>query len=90
MEKISKEPKWKKKKAVFKDYLPLIRFPTMNLEDIATHVAPTGLLDEKQMLQLYQFCALRTDEEKEKFAIDFNTHKRSGQQKKAKKDGQKK
>jgi len=50
----------------------------MDLEDIATHVAPTGLLDEKQMLQLYQFCALRTDEEKEKFTIDFNTNRRSG------------
>lgn len=61
----------------------------MDLEDIATHVAPTGLLDEKQMLQLYQFCALRTDEEKEKFTIDFNTHKRSGQKKKVKKEGQK-
>jgi len=68
-----------KKKAVFKDYLPLIRFPSMDLEDIATHVAPTGLLDEKQMLQLYQFCALQTDEEKEKFTnIDFNTQRRSG------------
>jgi len=67
-----------KTKTVMKDYLNLIRFPSMDLEDIATHVAPTGLLDEKQMLQLYQFCALRTDEEKDKFQIDFNTQRRSG------------
>jgi len=67
-----------KLKEVLKDFLPLIRFPTMGLEDIATHVAPSGLLDEKQMLQLYQFCALRTDEEKEKFPIDFPTQARSG------------
>jgi len=67
-----------KTKAVMKDFISLIRFPSMDLEDIATHVAPTGLLDEKQMLQLYQFCALRTEEEKDKFPIDFNTQRRSG------------
>jgi hypothetical protein len=67
-----------KLKSVLKDYLPLIRFPSMDLEDIATHVATTGLLDEKQMLQLYQYCALKTEEEKEKFPIDFNTQRRSG------------
>jgi len=78
MAMILKEVKLKKKKAVFKDYLPLIRFPSMDLEDIATHVAPTGLLDEKQMLQLYQFCALQTEEAKEKFTIDFNIQRRSG------------
>jgi len=67
-----------KLKEVVKDYIQLIRFPTMGLEDIATHVAPSGLLDEKQMLLLYQFCALRTDEEKDKFTIDFATQPRSG------------
>jgi len=78
MAMILREAKLKKKKAVFKDYLPLVRFPSMDLEEIATHVAPTGLLDEKQMLQLYQFCALQTEEAKEKFTIDFNIQRRSG------------
>jgi len=67
-----------KLKEVLKDMITLIRFPTMDMEDIATHVAPTMLLDDKQMLSLYQFCALPSDEEKDKFSIEFPSKSRSG------------
>eukprot|EP00456_Euglypha_rotunda_P038401 TRINITY_DN2951_c0_g1_i25.p1 TRINITY_DN2951_c0_g1~~TRINITY_DN2951_c0_g1_i25.p1 ORF type:complete len:253 (-),score=51.33 TRINITY_DN2951_c0_g1_i25:37-795(-) len=60
-----------KLKVVLKDLITCIRFPTMDLDAIASHVAPTGLLDDKQMLSLYQYCALTSDEEREKFTISF-------------------
>jgi len=67
-----------KLKVVLKDLITCIRFPVMDLEDIASHVAPTGLLDDKQMLSLYQYCALTSDDEREKFSISFPIKPRQG------------
>jgi len=67
-----------KLKVILKDLITLIRFPVMDLEDIAAHVAPTNLLDDKQMLSLYSYCALTSDEERDKFTISFPTKPRQG------------
>jgi len=65
-------------KEILKDYVQYIRFPCMDLDEIAMHVGPANVLSEKQMLQLYSFCALETNEQKEKFHIDFPIQQRSG------------
>jgi len=64
---------------VIKDLLPLIRFPCMELEDIANTVGPSELLDEKQMLLLFSYCALSSEEERSKFSgLEFNNNPRTG------------
>jgi len=47
------------KKAVLEDVIVLIRFPTMQTEEIATKVTPTNLLDQKQVLDLFTYLAQR-------------------------------
>jgi hypothetical protein len=60
-----------------KDFLPHIRFPLMTMEDIVSLVQPTNLLDQKQLLELFQYVAL-SDDEKDKKKLDFNATPRSG------------
>jgi hypothetical protein len=43
---------------VLKALLPLIRFPVMNVADIAKHVSTSQLLDQKQLLELYNWVSL--------------------------------
>eukprot|EP00808_Paulinella_micropora_P022905 g81418.t1 len=45
-------------RVVLKDALPHIRFPTMDTGDIATVVAPSGLLPEDVVLQLFTYLGL--------------------------------
>eukprot|EP00808_Paulinella_micropora_P028869 g3426.t1 len=64
---------------VLKDVLPTIRFPTMTTEDIATLVAPVGVLSEVQILQLFTYIAASEDgrEPGEEIAM-FKTKPRTG------------
>jgi len=66
-----------KLKELMTPFLKHIRFPTMNMEDLATHVSGAKLIDEKVLLQLYQYCSL-TEDEKSKFDLPFPTALRSG------------
>jgi len=54
-------------KAVLKDLLQYIRFPTMEIEQIATIVGPSRLLPEENLLLLYQYLSIfgREDNDKE-------------------------
>lgn len=56
-------------KAKIADLIPLIRFPTMDVADIATTVAPSQLLDQKQLLELFKYVSM--PEGKERLAIEM-------------------
>jgi len=62
-----------------KPYIKHIRFPLMEMEDLATLVSELKLLSEKDMLQLYQYIA-QSEEEKSKSEseLPFNCNMRSG------------
>eukprot|EP00808_Paulinella_micropora_P015776 g58134.t1 len=61
-------------KEVLSDLLPEIRFAVMETDDIATHVAPSKLLDEALMLKLFQYSVLS---EREKDSFDFGELKKT-------------
>jgi len=43
------------RKTVLKDIIPLIRFPIMQMEDVATFVSPSGMLDSSQLLEIFTY-----------------------------------
>jgi len=65
-------------KAILKDFMPLIRFPTMDVSEIAGHVATSGLLEQNQLLDLFKFVSITDEKERERCEIGFNTHEREG------------
>jgi len=69
------ENKPENKKAILKDIIPLIRFPTMNMEDIATSVSPSGLLEASQLLEIFTYLG-QPDNKKPK--TQFPTQSRAG------------
>jgi len=64
---------------IMKPYIQDIRFPLMDMEDLATYVSGSKIVSEKDLLLLYQYCAM-TDEEKSKKETDlpFNCRMRAG------------
>jgi len=62
------------------DFIPLVRFPTMQLDEIAGHIAPSGVLAQEQLLELFKFVSLSDEKEKEEAAIKlgFPTKARAG------------
>jgi hypothetical protein len=65
-------------RAVMADVLPLIRFPTMELEDIAAHVATSGILSQDQLLELFKYVSITDVKERENTTVCFNAKPRSG------------
>jgi hypothetical protein len=65
-------------KAVLADLLPHIRFPTMELEDIAAHVATSGILTQDQLLDLFKYVSISDEKEKANTTVCFNPKPRSG------------
>jgi hypothetical protein len=65
-------------RAVMADLLPLIRFPTMELENIAAHVATSQMLTQDQLLDLFKFVSIADEKEKSNTTSQFNTKPRSG------------
>jgi len=63
--------------AVLKPLLKYIRFGVFSLEDIANHVAPMKLLADKELLQLYAWCALGPTERVPEM-ISFESKERRG------------
>jgi hypothetical protein len=49
---------------VMADLMPLIRFPAMSTQDIATRVSPLGLLSNQQILDLFTYLGMRTGGDK--------------------------
>eukprot|EP00808_Paulinella_micropora_P013702 g4242.t1 len=74
----SGEPDPMELKAVLKNLLPEIRFAVMETDDIATHVAPSQLLDQGIVLKLFQYSVL-SESEKEFYDFgEMNTKPRQG------------
>jgi len=65
-------------RAVLADLLPMIRFPAMELEDIASNVAPSGILSQDQLLDLFKYVSTKDEKEKSNTACGFNTTSRAG------------
>jgi len=60
------------------DVLPLIRFPTMEVSEIAGTVSTSGLLSQDQLLQLFQYVSIADEKERDRFSINFPTKPREG------------
>jgi hypothetical protein len=63
---------------VLEDVLPLIRFPCMEVSEIAGVVSTTGLLSQDHLLQLFQYVSISDEKERERFTIAFPTKPREG------------
>jgi len=62
------------------DFIPHVRFPNMQLDEIAGHIAPSGVLAQEQLLELFKFVSLSDEKEKEEAAakLGFPTKPRAG------------
>jgi hypothetical protein len=62
------------------DFIPHLRFPNMQLDEIAGHIAPSGVLAQEQLLELFKFVSLSDEKEKEEAALKlgFPTKPRAG------------
>jgi hypothetical protein len=65
-------------RGILANILPLIRFPTMEMEHIASVVAPSQLLGEQQLLELFTYNSVTEERQKEKIRIAFPTQPREG------------
>jgi hypothetical protein len=63
---------------ILEDVLPLIRFPCMEVSEIAGVVSTTGLLSQDHLLQLFQYVSISDEKERERFTIAFPTKPREG------------
>jgi len=63
------------KKEVLADIIPLVRFPAMNMEDVATFVSPSQILSPGQLLEIFTFLG-QPDGKKPKTI--FGTQPRAG------------
>jgi hypothetical protein len=61
-----------------KDVLPLIRFPIMDVTEIATHVATSGLLAQQDLLQLFKYVSITDEKAKGSCEVPFITKPRDG------------
>jgi hypothetical protein len=48
-------------KSIVKDLIKLIRFPTMEINQVATVVAPSGLLEQSQLVGLFSFVSVQDE-----------------------------
>jgi hypothetical protein len=65
-------------KAILADLLPTIRFPLMSLEEIASVVAPSQLLEQQDLLKLFQYLSINDEKQREFFQLPFKMTPREG------------
>lgn len=68
------------KRIILTDVITKIRFPTMTMEEIATHVSPSGLLTSSQLLEIFSYVGT-SDKSKAK-KTSWNTTPRTGSKEK--------
>jgi hypothetical protein len=64
------------KKKILDDILPLIRFPCMEMQELATFVSPTQLLPAPQLLELFTYVGGKGN--KKNLKVNFPTQARGG------------
>jgi len=65
-------------KELLKDLIPHIRFPTMDITELASTVADSGLLTEEQLLSLFQYIAIKDEKDRSRIPCAFNSKSRGG------------
>eukprot|EP00456_Euglypha_rotunda_P017449 TRINITY_DN15999_c1_g1_i1.p1 TRINITY_DN15999_c1_g1~~TRINITY_DN15999_c1_g1_i1.p1 ORF type:complete len:316 (+),score=35.24 TRINITY_DN15999_c1_g1_i1:96-1043(+) len=66
-------------KEIVKDLLPEIRFPLMELSDIASYVGPSGLLPETELLKLFSYISVVDDKVRSTLpSLPYSAEPRSG------------
>jgi len=63
------------KKKVLEDIIPIIRFPLMAMEDVATFVSPSGMLESNQLLEIFTYLG---QPESKKPRVSFPSTARAG------------
>jgi len=65
-------------KDLLKDITPHIRFPTMEVAELAGTVADSGLLTDDQLLSLFQYIAMKDEKDRARIPCAFNSKARGG------------
>jgi len=65
-------------KAALGDVVNFIRFPTLTLEEIAAHVAPSNLLGQDALLDLFKFVSITDEKERSATSLPFSARARGG------------
>jgi len=65
-------------KEVLTKIIPLVRFPIMNLEDIAGQVAPSGFVSQEGLLELFRWVSITDEKERSATPCAFPTKSRGG------------
>jgi len=65
-------------KEMLSDILPLIRFPIMELDQLAANVAPMGLLPEQHLLDLFTYNSITDEKMRENTKVKYPTKIRAG------------
>jgi len=65
-------------KEILKDLIKYIRFPLMEVTKIASVVSNCGLLDQDQLLSVFQYVAVSDEKKKSDMKVPFNTKPRLG------------
>jgi hypothetical protein len=65
-------------KLVLENPMKLIRFPIMSVNDLASKVASSGLMDQNELVQLFAYCAMSDEKAKKKMKLNmpYNTKER--------------
>jgi len=71
------EPNAENLQKVLSESLPLIRFPTMTMQEVAAKVTPTNLLSSDQILQVFTYLGSK-DSQKENLKVSWPTKPRKG------------
>jgi len=65
-------------KEVLKDILSHIRFPIMDVTELAGLVSDSGLLNEEQLLGLFHYVSIRDEKDRARLSCAYNTKSRGG------------
>jgi len=65
-------------KDLLKDLIPHIRFPCLDVTELATTVSDSGLLTEDQLLSLFQYIAIKDEKDRQRVPCAFNSKTRGG------------
>jgi len=63
-------------KKALSDIIPLIRFPIMTVQELATTVATSGFLDQQELVLMFAYCSMTDPKAKKAMKVPFPTKER--------------